>query len=369
MTTIVAQATGNWSAPATWAGGVVPGAGDIAQTGPYIVTIDQDITVAQLNPTSTGSFLINAARTINADIVFGSTAAGNVNVTHAVGTVAINGNLTGQSGTAYTGFGIYFTSAGTLFITGNVTGGTTNGFVAIRKAGSGTLTVVGNISCGSGIDLNVISTVGSTGGVTITGPITGGGAYVSCLYGSGTWTITGSVTGGTSDTSSFAVYWQAGAGGCTINGNVTGGTNGIGVRITDTGVMNIIGNVTGGTNAGAYGAYGISTGTIKVVGVIASANAEGMYISGSGLATFKFLQFGPGGRVPVVGYARLLVDQTVNQVICRKSTDDSTYALSNDYPATTDVKNLTAYKLGTLTGSLVAGGGGPRFGLASGGIL
>ena len=72
MATIVAQANGNFSNPATWAGGVVPGAGDIAQTGNYAVTIDASITCT-LNPTGSGRFDVTTGGiTITGDLVMQS---------------------------------------------------------------------------------------------------------------------------------------------------------------------------------------------------------------------------------------------------------------------------------------------------------
>ena len=119
MATIVAQATGNWSAGATWTGGVKPGAGDTAQTGAYTVTIDEDVTCTQIEPTSTGHFEVTAGgRTINANVVMNSTYTNNggVRCTHNTGTVTINGTVTGRSGTNY--HAVCNNGTGTLTIVG-----------------------------------------------------------------------------------------------------------------------------------------------------------------------------------------------------------------------------------------------------------
>ena len=76
MATIVAQANGNFSDTATWTGGVVPGAGDIAQTGNYAVTIDASVTCT-LNPTGSGYFVVTTGGiTIMGDVVMQSSHAG-----------------------------------------------------------------------------------------------------------------------------------------------------------------------------------------------------------------------------------------------------------------------------------------------------
>ena len=61
MTTIVAKATGNYSATGTWTGDAVPGSTDTAQTGAYTVTIDGDITATAIEATSSGHFVVSAA--------------------------------------------------------------------------------------------------------------------------------------------------------------------------------------------------------------------------------------------------------------------------------------------------------------------
>ena len=44
-----AVATGNWSNPATWNGGTLPGATDDVYANNFTVTIDQDVTANSLN--------------------------------------------------------------------------------------------------------------------------------------------------------------------------------------------------------------------------------------------------------------------------------------------------------------------------------
>jgi len=91
MATIVAQANGNFSDTATWAGGVVPGAGDTAQTGNYVVTIDASITCT-LNPTGSGRFDVTTGGiTITGDLVMqSSNTGGGLRCQHNSGAVAVS---------------------------------------------------------------------------------------------------------------------------------------------------------------------------------------------------------------------------------------------------------------------------------------
>jgi len=71
MANIATQASGNWSNPATWSGGVLPGVNDVAQalTG-HTVTIDQNVSVQSLSNTGSGKFVLtgSTARTITCSI-------------------------------------------------------------------------------------------------------------------------------------------------------------------------------------------------------------------------------------------------------------------------------------------------------------
>lgn len=54
MAIILAAKTGNWSDPATWIGGVVPGPGDVALCNGSNVTFDVNTTIAELRRDTTG---------------------------------------------------------------------------------------------------------------------------------------------------------------------------------------------------------------------------------------------------------------------------------------------------------------------------
>lgn len=125
MATIIAQATGNWSAGATWTGGVKPGAGDVADCGNFVVTIDEDITCTQLTNNGSGHFELAASTspTINANIEFHSNGSGDdclqVGTTND-GTI-INGNVTNDDSSTNTSSTIL--NSASLTINGYIYGG------------------------------------------------------------------------------------------------------------------------------------------------------------------------------------------------------------------------------------------------------
>jgi len=151
MAVITAAQTGNWSNTATWTGGVKPGVGDTAQTGNFFVTIDEDITVATLEPTGTGRFdVVAGGRTINANVIMnGTSSLGGFRVLNNDGGVVIlNGNV---SGGASQRCAVRTSGNGTLIINGNVTGGAgTNCYGAHIEGTAGTLIINGNATGGSG---------------------------------------------------------------------------------------------------------------------------------------------------------------------------------------------------------------------------
>jgi hypothetical protein len=63
MADVYAQTSGNWSDPATWSGGVLPGENDVAVANGFIVTVDQDVTVQRIRNnlgTTGGNFEISS---------------------------------------------------------------------------------------------------------------------------------------------------------------------------------------------------------------------------------------------------------------------------------------------------------------------
>jgi hypothetical protein len=234
MTTIVALTSNNWSSTTVddpWPGGTKPGVGDTVQTGAFVIEIDEDITVALLEATSSGIFTVAAiagdgVRTITASVLNSGTASGGLLISNPTGSVVQNGNVTG--GSAYNAHGI--ANTGTMgTVTGDVTGG--SGDSACGVANTGTMgAVTGDVTGGSSTITHGIVNVGTMGGVT--GNVTGGSAF------SGGYGIDNTGTMGT------------------VTGNVTGGSEFECVGIKSLNYSpEIVGNVTGGTGRYANGIW------------------------------------------------------------------------------------------------------------------
>jgi hypothetical protein len=333
MTTIVAQATGNWSAGATWTGGVKPGAGDIAQTGNYTVTIDENVTCSQLNSTGSGYFLVSAAGiTITADIVTTGTNHC-LQVNNATGTTTVNGNVTGNNQATTSKYGIYASGAGLLQVNGNLTGGsagTSN--VAMYVSAGHTVNVTGNTTGGSGLSAHGIVLNGSCT-LNLTGNAYGGArnsAHGVSVTNSATLNMTGDATGSSTNQAS-------------------------GVQVAGGGTATIDGVATGGTPASSYGAQCDVNSTVYIKrGKAASGTGPGVYSATTGV-TVKELEFGPAGETPILGAFKMLLDATLNKIIVQGS-DSAAHTLSLDYPVVANVKKDVVYDLGQLVGTYVPGG-------------
>ncbi len=316
MATITAAQTGNWSATATWAGGSLPSADDTADCAGYDVTIDQDVTIVALTNSGDGSFLVDAAHTITADLTCGAGTDYLLKDSHASGTVTIIGALTGS---ATSSGAILRTGAGQTDISGNITGGSAAAKYGMRNEGTGTVNITGNITGGSN---------GSASGLINT--------------------TTGTVN---------------------VTGNVAPGS-GVGVYNSLGGTISITGTVTGGVIAGAYNH---NVGTLTATRAKSGGSVAAVRGNNSGGTTWvkelEFVVTGADGVGPIGGYCKVYPDSTVNQVIVIRSDTGAALPMSWDYPAEEDVESGVDYALGKLTGTLSAGAGGgkPAFGDRSGG--
>ena len=194
-------------------------------------------------------------------------------------------NLNGQNfaaGTSATNQTIAKSSTGTITITGNLTGGGGSLAPVAFSSNNGNTIVIGNVIGGNnGGGINQ-----SAGNLTITGNIIGGiGNNITGVTLSGAssqFTIIGNVIGGTF-TNTFGINHSGTSG--SVVGNVTGGSG------TTAHGINTVGNVTvTGTVAGGVGSTsrGINTSnTLSVTGNIiggAGTGAEGV-INTSGITT------------------------------------------------------------------------------------
>lgn len=241
MADITSAGSGNFSAGATWVGGVVPGVGDtaIVATG-HVVTINSNITCDSLfNNSNSGYFDLLDGFTVNADITGGASVTNNGTLRYNGTTSAtINGNIY-PTVTASAAGAINKTGTGTLNVFGIVRGSGSNAN-GINVNGAGLVNVTGDcfsegITTGSGSAINVGST--SNVSIVIVGEVVASGNRI-CV----------------SSTANTSIA---------ITGNVSGSTtgNGIGVSATS-GASNvdIVGNIT------ASGGHGVSSGGQVVFG-------------------------------------------------------------------------------------------------------
>jgi hypothetical protein len=246
--------------------------------------------------------------------------------------VTIDQNITVDTIEA-TGTGYFLVGAAGITINANVATSHTGGFQGgLRIANTtGTTTLNGNIVGGSTANAHGVAK-SAAGAFVINGNITGGGAGNNALQ----------ITGGA----------------VTINGNVTGGSaaNATGIFHNSNTVCTVNGITTGGSGSSSYGCRNFATsGTLAVIETAGGSGfgAVGLISDNATNTTiFKIARFGTNGGAPIGGFAKMLVDPTVNYVRVKRSDTGADYDLSNDYPAIADVKAGTVYKLGTLTGTL-----------------
>jgi len=184
--------------------------------------------------TAANGYTLQFSGTTNATIVGNVTATQNTTAAIVVrhngtaGTLNITGNVTGHT-SASGADAVSIAAGGSVSVTGNVTGGgNSEGIVAVTTA---TVTVVGNVTGGTSTGGSTAYGISSASGhVQVTGTVTGGSGAASSssvdragIFGQRV-TVTGDVYGGLSSPGLFisgiASSTSAGVGEHTINGNV-----------------------------------------------------------------------------------------------------------------------------------------------------
>lgn len=273
MAIIRAAQSGNWSETSTWVGGVVPTSADDAVSNNFIVTMDVSTSVLSLrNDTSGGATTggqfqfsvagVSVTLTGSTPLFQGGTTTACILANNTTGTVNIittSSILVGSSLASmisHTGAGAFTLT--TPLLTNN--GG--NVPAVLGRSGTGTLTIIGNVSAGANVSVTnqVISNTGT-----------------------GTIVINGSVTGGNSSQNTIAIFNTNTSATINVNGNVFGGGQaGAGNQaINSSGPVNI----TAGSVTAQAAAIAIScSNTVTVFGTVTS-NGSGAAISAAAAAT------------------------------------------------------------------------------------
>lgn len=317
MSLRVAVATGNWSNPAIWNGGVLPTVGDVVASNNFTVTIDQNINVDTLTnaarsveqaiplmtssttPSGIASTFQAFDRDGNTDWI-GYTVSPGISVSYefptpkAIDKYYFDGytNQNNWSFEAWNG-SVWVvlhtvTGASTLSYTSPLIGNSTSyikyrfvlndsGYRRIHSVGMYEYLGTSAAVAGGGFVLNsgVTTTLtNSTGGI-VAGPTN----CVTYSAASGTSTINGIVRGSSTNGSVLGINYT-GAANLNINGAVTSGptgnTNSFPVLKSGTGTLTVVGNVTAsvGTNAGTA-IYNSGTGTINITGNVYATDNSG----------------------------------------------------------------------------------------------
>lgn len=341
MAVITSAASGNFSAPATWVGGVVPGVSDDAVAATtHVVTIDTNVTVISVQQAGTGKFVLGNGRTLTGNVIANAgtfTSGGTVEVTATSGnTATINGNVTGVSSTAVNVAGVVMNGSGALVINGNVTGsagnapdvnsfhaavfsnttssitvnGAVNGGSGNEKVGircsslfAGTLTVNGNVNAVSNRGYGITFS-GNNGILYLTGNAiaanTGSGSNASWGVGMfGTTSqlfMTGNAIGGNGGQSSGVLIGGANAS-ATITGNIIAAdlSTGYGLWLSGSNsTATIIGNVTGSLT-------GTSTPGINMTGTFNTVTVTGNVNGSAGNQSYGIFASGTNSLINIVG--------------------------------------------------------------------
>lgn len=298
-----AIATGNWSNPAIWNGGLgVPGAGDVVHPEQYIVTLDQDITVAELRNdrgggTVGGYFIVSGSsnRTVTADLYGMSVATNYLLYAYSTGLVTINGNVYQPPATNQRT--IYSNTSVSLIVNGNViAAGTGTSTYAIHLDGAtGSVTINGNVSSQrycravtiASASARVITVTGDCSGLQVTGTyahtITIGRAvgfqYLDALNATIAAGAVVTVNGVLEVAGQTTLFTIAGTGGTVnITGNITAYI-GDAISLSASNVtFNVVGNVSGSATAGYKGmAFTALNTTVNIVGNVQSTAISGAY--------------------------------------------------------------------------------------------
>lgn len=201
MANYKAVSAGVWSALARWqddssgsyiASTVLPGPSDVVYANNFTVTLDVNIVVLELRTNSAlnviagGLFDFGDGSSVTANCFAGSSTCVRNNTANAKFVI---GNVTGGSTTS--AYGVLHSSTGTTTITGNVTGGSGAGG---RNQSTGILIINGIAIGGTGVGLDNTT----AGSIIVNGSVIGGQTFGLRNQATGTVTATTAIASNTS---------------------------------------------------------------------------------------------------------------------------------------------------------------------------
>jgi hypothetical protein len=300
---------------------------------------------------SGGSFNFNTAGvTVSATSTSASLSAG---ATNLITVTATTGTVTLSLGSAVTGLSIIssqifnYTGACNFTLNGvRFTGGSGNPAYCINKSSTGTITITGDLFGGGGVG-NTAALISSNGNTVVIGTVFASSVSFGISQSAGNVTVTGNVTGGTGG-SIHGISLTGAASQFTINGDVRGGSGGSAHGINFGGTSGTVnGNVTGGGGSDSHGVF-TSTGGVNVTGNVIGNIGVGLIISAN--STIIGNVFGNGGA----GISNTITVQNSYTVTVTGDVYASTTANGIRLTGTgTQVVNLTGNMYNTLGRSAI----------------
>jgi len=301
MAIVYPLANGNWSTVANWySGGVAYGQLPLATDDVYsdgkTVTIDQNVTVANLYTSQRtggingGSFTITSGSyTINANLNAGGGTCLNFTST---GNLNINGNLNIIGNNA----ALVNNGTGTITIIGNISNTLAYSNIVQNTNNNANLIVTGNITI-TGNSINTVCGIinnGTNSKVTFTGNIAINSAdYTSGINNSSNNSaaviVNGTVNGGYGVGAAQTALYNFATSGTVILNGIASALNGTGAKNANTGTLTINGNQTVVGNATTYCILNSSSGIVNVngdiLGALSSSPSTAYMLNNSGTGT------------------------------------------------------------------------------------